>query len=146
MRIEEITVTSQLYKVAMELRYTLFFKDFNLSKSVTADELEPISFHIVITEGKELLAYGRLSPLESEVFRISQIVVPEEHRHKGYASTLLGKLIELGISKGGKDFQLNSQLSVKELYLRLGFRVVSDVYKVKLTGIEHVKMEYHAHT
>ena len=146
MRIEEITVTSQLYKVAMELRYTLFFKDFNLSKSVTADELEPVSFHIVITEGKELLAYGRLSPLESKVFRISQIVVPKKYRHKGYASTLLSKLIELGISKGAETLQLNSQLSVKELYLRLGFKVVSDVYKVKITGIEHVKMEYHVHT
>lgn len=145
MRVEEITVTSQLYKAAMELRYTLFFKSYNLSKSVTADELEPISFHIVITEGKELLAYGRLSPLESEIFRISQIVVPKKHRNKGYASTLVGKLIELGISKGGKIFQLNSQLSVKELYLRLGFRVVSDAYIVKLTGIEHVKMEYHLH-
>ena len=146
MRVEEITVSSQLYEAAMELRYTLFFKEFNLDKSVTPDELEPTSFHVAISEGKELLAYGRLSQIENEVFRISQIVVPKEHRHKGYASTLLGKLIELGISKGGKVLQLNSQLSVKELYLRLGFRVVSDVYKVKLTGVEHIKMEYDVRT
>lgn len=146
MRIEEISVTNQLYDTAMELRYALFFKEFNLPESVTADELEGSSFHVAISEGEELLAYGRLSPIDLGLFRISQIVVPEEQRHKGYATLLLGKLIELGESKGAKTLRLNSQVSAKALYSRLGFREIGDVYKVKLTGVEHIRMEYDVRT
>ena len=146
MRIEEISVTSQLYEDAIELRYALFFKEFNLPKSVTADDLENTSLHIAASEGEELLAYGRLSPIEPGVFRISQIVVPKKHRHKGYAFRLLCKIIELGQSKGARTLRLHSQVSVRGLYRRLGFKEVGEVYRVKLTGVEHIKMEYDVRT
>lgn len=146
MNIDVISVDSRFYSEAMELRYVLFFREFGLSKSVTADELESVSSHVVITDDNALLAYGRLSPLGSGVFRISQIVVPKGHRNKGYASKLLRKLMELGAAKGAKKLELNSQVSVKAFYHRLGFREVGEVYRVKLTGIEHVKMEYDVST
>lgn len=146
MCIEEISVDSKLYDDAMELRYALFFREFDLPRSVTADELESSSFHAVISKDDELLAYGRLSPIETGVYRISQIVVPEKHRHKGYASRLLRGLIKLGASNGARILWLNSQVSVKKLYHQTGFREVGEVYRVKLTGVEHIKMEYHVRT
>lgn len=146
MKIDVISVNNRFYDEAMELRYVLFFKEFGLPKSVTADELESVSSHVVISDGNELLAYGRLSPLGSGVFRISQIVVPKDHRSKGYASKLLRKLMEIAIAKGATTLQLNSQLSAKTLYQRLGFREIGEVYRVKLTGIEHIKMQYDVRT
>jgi len=142
LNIEEILVTDPLYDIALELRYKLFFKEFDLPKSVTTDELEPVSFHVAISKGLDLLAYGRLSPLEPGIFRISQIVVPEDQRRKGYASCLVDKLIDLAKTKGARTIRLNSQTSTKDLYQRIGFREVSDVYKVKLTDVEHIKMAF----
>ena len=46
MRIDEISVESQLYQDALELRYDLFFRAFDLPRSVTAGELENSRFHI----------------------------------------------------------------------------------------------------
>ncbi len=49
MNIEEISENQPLYEIAFDLRYALFFKDFDLPRSVTADELEPISTHLAIS-------------------------------------------------------------------------------------------------
>lgn len=100
------------------------------------------TFHIAMSEGEELLAYGRLSPLDFGVFKISQLVVPKQHQRQGYASKLLQKLMELSASKGAHTLQLNSQVSVTALYQRLGFREVGEPYQSNLTGVEHIKMQF----
>ena len=56
MNIEEIEIDNPLYEKALDLRYRLFFEEFKLPKSVTADELESFSTHIVIMESEQLLA------------------------------------------------------------------------------------------
>ena len=140
MNIEEITVDHLLYEKALDLRYELFFKGFNLPKSVTADELESDSMHVVLSNGTQLLSYGRLSPLGSGTYRISQIVVPEKYRRNGYATIVVKQLIDLAKQLNASTVQLNSQVSVTELYNKIGFQPVGKAYKVKLTGVEHVKM------
>jgi len=93
MEITEIEAASPLYDRALQLRYELFFKDFDLPKSVTADDLEGDSTHVALTNGDELLAYGRLSPLGDSTYRISQIVVEPSHRRQGYAIRIVIALI-----------------------------------------------------
>lgn len=133
---------SELYREALDLRYALFFKDFDLPKSVTADDLEPVSVHVALIEKNNLLAYGRLSPLDSETYRISQIVVYPRHRRKGYASRIVSELMRQGGELGAKKVILNSQVSVLPLYRKLGFKEYGEQYKVKLTGVLHQKMAY----
>lgn len=142
MNIEEISPTSALYAKAFDLRYALFFEAFDLPKSVTADDMEGESTHVAISEADTLIAYGRLSPLEPDVYRISQIVVPVELRGNGYATLLLKKIIEIAKIKGATKIQLNAQITAVELYSKLGFKPIGDIYKVKLTGLEHIKMAY----
>ena len=137
-----ITEDSDLYREALDLRYTLFFKGFDLPKSVTADDLEPVSVHVALVENNNLLAYGRLSPLDSGTYRISQIVVYPEHRRKGFASRIVSELMLLGGELGAQKVVLNSQVPVLPLYRKLGFREYEDQYKVKLTGVLHQKMAY----
>ncbi|BCE02266.1 GNAT family N-acetyltransferase [Marinicellulosiphila megalodicopiae] len=136
----EFNSNSPLYDQTMELRYRTFFKDFGLPKSVTPDELEPVSFHLALLNQSEILAYGRLSPLENGVLRISQVIVPEAHRKNGYATALLLKLIKRAQSLGATSIQLNAQVSAQKLYENCGFVASEKPYKVKLTGVEHVKM------
>ena len=136
----EFSSNSPLYEATMELRYRTFFKDFGLPKSVTPDELEPESFHLALLNKSELLAYGRLSPLGKGDFRISQVIVLEAHRRNGYASALLAKLIDRAKSLRATSVQLNAQVSAKMLYENCGFIASEEPYKVKLTGVKHVKM------
>jgi predicted GNAT family N-acyltransferase len=140
MEVLEFSSDSPLYEETMELRFRTFFKGFGLPKSVTPDALEPESFHFALLNKSELLAYGRLSPLGKGDFRISQVIVPEAHRGNGYASVLLAELIDRAKSLGATSVQLNAQVAAKKLYENCGFVVSGDTYKVKLTGVEHVKM------
>lgn len=124
----------------MELRYRTFFKDFNLPKSITPDELEPESTHIALLNDQDLVAYGRLSLLRQGVYRISQVIVPEPYRGNGHATSLLNKMVERSGELGASRVELNAQVSAQKLYERCGFVATEKPYKVKLTGVEHVKM------
>lgn len=140
MIIEEVREGSKLYLEALELRYELFFKQFDLPKSLTADNLELDSTHLVLTVDGQLLAYGRLSALDKETARISQLVVRQEHRRNGYASMMISELLKRAEQRETEQVVLNSQLLIIPLYRNLGFRAVGDTYTVELTGVEHQKM------
>ena len=140
--LKTITDDSDLYREALDLRYALFFKDFDLPKSVTADDLEPVSVHVVLIENNNLLAYGRISPVDSGTYRISQIIVYPEQRRKGFASRIVSELMRQGCELGAKKVVLNSQVSVLPLYRKIGFKECGELYKVKLTGVLHQKMAY----
>ncbi|PWQ96030.1 GNAT family N-acetyltransferase [Leucothrix arctica] len=140
MKFLEFSSDSPLYEETMELRFRTFFKSFGLPKSITPDELEPVSLHLMLLNKSELLAYGRLSPLGKGDFRISQIIVPKVHRRNGYASVLLSELMDRAKSLGAISVQLNAQVSVQKLYENCGFVATEEPYIVKLTGVEHVKM------
>jgi predicted GNAT family N-acyltransferase len=142
MNISEISEDNPLYEVALALRYAVFFEPFGLPKSVTADEMEPQSTHIAITEHNELIAYGRLSPLGENEFRISQIVVDPKHQKRGLSTKLLERLMNEARLRGAERIRLSSQVSVQALYENLGFKAVGETYIVKLTGVPHVKMVY----
>ena len=140
MEVIEFSNNSPLYEQTMELRYRTFFKDFGLPKSVTPDELEPVSLHFSLLNQSDILAYGRLSPLGKGIFRISQVIVPEVHQRNGYATALLAKLIVRAQSLKATSIQLNAQVSAQKLYENCGFVACEVPYKVKLTSVEHVKM------
>ena len=146
MNIVEIQIGSPLYETALELRYSLFFKKYDLPKEVTADDMEAESAHIAITEGDELLAYGRLSRLNTDEYRISQIVVAPCHQGRGISKILLDKLISEAKARGARRIRLGAQETAVELYESIGFKQVSEVYTVKLTGMPHIKMVYEVDT
>ena len=133
---------SAIYEEALDLRYSLFFKEFDLPKEITADDLESISTHIAITENDELLAYGRLSRLDADEFRISQIVVTPHHQGQGLSKLLLKRLMDEARIQGAQLIRIGAQLTAIGLYERLGFHPIGEVYTVKLTGIPHVRMVY----
>ena len=140
MELVEFGTDSALYEETMELRYRTFFKDFDLPKSVTPDDFESESIHLALLIDRELIAYGRLSPLSQGVYRISQVIVLESHRGKGFARILLNKLIDRAKFLGASNVELNAQVTAQRLYESCGFLPTEEPYKVKLTGVDHVKM------
>ena len=140
MNIIEIQIGSPLYAAALDLRYSLFFKKYDLPKEITTDDMEAESTHIAVVEDEELLAYGRLSMLQDYEYRISQIVVSPQHQGKGLSKLLLERLMIDAKATGARLLKLGAQETVVGLYESLGFRPVGDVYAVELTGVLHVRM------
>ncbi len=138
--VSEVRIGNLHYRAAFELRYSIFFKPFDLAKDVTADELESVSTHIVVTERNQVIAYGRLSPLRKDEYRISQIVVTPTQRRRGISKILLKRLEVEGRRRGAALLRLNAQLTAVGLYEIFGFKQTGEPYTVKLTGVDHIKM------
>jgi predicted GNAT family N-acyltransferase len=143
MNIGEIQKDGTLYKKAFELRYLLFFKDYNLSKEIINDKTEDISTHIAISKERELIAYGRLSELSDKEFQISQMVVSPIHQHQGYGEKLLLEIVQTAKNKGAKNIMLNARTTAVSFYKKSGFQQVGQVYSSQSTGVPHIKMVYH---
>lgn len=146
MKLEEVSIESELYDSALELRYHLFFEELGLPKSAVPDALEEVSTHLSLSDNGLLIGYARLSALSANDYRISQVVVSPRHQGFGHSSTLLGYLMSKAISAGAATIRLNSQLPIVGLYEKLGFKPVGEVYTIELTGVPHRKMIYHVNT
>ena len=146
MIIEDVTVGSATYNLALQLRYELFFEELGLPISVVPDDLEESSTHVAMSDDDELLGYARLSEIGDNDYRISQVVVSPKHQGKGHSMILLRNLMEKAKIAGAQTIRLNSQIGVIGLYEKLGFETVGEVYTVKLTGLPHKKMVYHVST
>ncbi|HEC97398.1 MAG TPA: GNAT family N-acetyltransferase [Nitrospirae bacterium] len=142
MNIGEIKKGDALYKKAFELRYLLFFKEHNLPKEVINDEKEDKSTHIAISQEDELIAYGRLSKVNTTEFQISQMVVSPLYQNQGYGVKLLQEIMQIAKNKGAKNIMLNARTTATNLYKKLGFEKVGNVYNSQSTGIPHIKMVY----
>jgi len=143
MKPEEISTGTALYEAALDLRFRLFFEEFGLSKSAVPDELEGNSIHLAIADQQELIGYARLSEIQHDEYRISQVVVEPGHRGKGYSTKLLRSLMKKAETLGARSIMLHSQLPVVGLYEKLGFKAVGRIYTVEITGQLHQKMVYH---
>ena len=146
MIIEDVTVGSATYNLALQLRYELFFEELGLPISVVPDDLEESSTHVAMSDDDELLGYARLSEIGDNDYRISQVVVSPKHQGKGHSMILLRNLMEKAKIAGAQTIRLNSQIGVIGLYEKLGFETVGEIYTVKLTGLPHKKMVYHVST
>lgn len=146
MKAQEVSVGSNLYEAALQLRYELFFRDIGLPKSVVPDDLEDASTHLALADNGALIGYSRLSRLSKNDYRISQVVVSPSHQGKGHSTTLMNYLINKASLAGAVTIRLNSQLPVVGLYEKLGFVTVGEVYTVELTGLPHRKMVLHVDT
>ncbi len=142
MNIGEIQKDDNLYKKALELRYSLFFKDHNLPEEILSDDKEDKSLHIAISQENELIAYGRLFEISSNEFQISQMVVSPRYQSQGYGERLLIEIMRTAKNKGAKKIILNARTTAISLYEKIGFQKVGQIYSSQSTGVAHIKMVY----
>jgi predicted GNAT family N-acyltransferase len=140
MKIEQIETEQDIYRQALELRYELFFKEFELPIDIVQDEIESSSKHFGMTQENYLVAYGRLTDLGERHFKISQVVVQSVMQGKGHGKRLLEEIIKVASLVGAKTIELNSQTSATAIYRSLGFKETGNHYPSKSTGVQHVKM------
>ena len=69
LKIEQISTSNSFYDQALELRYELFFKEYDLPRGIEKDGLEAQSYHFTISDQASLIGYGRLTDLGSKRVR-----------------------------------------------------------------------------
>lgn len=70
---------------------------------------------------------------------IGRIAVLKEWRGNGVGSAIMGYLVERAVEERLDHVYLNSQVSARAFYKKLGFREVGETFVE--AGIDHVRME-----
>ena len=86
----------------------------------------PFARNFVMRRGKHVLAYACLWVVGDEL-KINNIAVETASRRRGLGSALLGRVMEVGITEGCREAELEvrpSNHAARRLYERHGFREV----------------------
>ena len=130
----------ELYEIC-KVRYEVFVCEQKIYQENDFDDVDKKVFHIFLEDEGKIVAYARLIPsgITYDTAAIGRVLVLNEYRRKGIASELMKRSIEF-IQKELKEnkITLSAQLYAKDLYEKVGFKVISDVYEE--VDIPHVKM------
>lgn len=142
MKVNEVKIGSELYKEALNLRYELFFRAHGVPENILIDEYENKSRHFVLVINLSLIAYGRLTIIDEDTYKLSQIVVKQQEQRNGYGTIILKELVTHAINNGAKKIILNARTTAIKLYTKQNFKINSEEFLSKSTGIPHVQMIY----
>jgi len=136
-KFDELTL-NELYKI-MQLRSQVFVVEQNCIYQ-DLDDIDKISYHLFIKGNNDMIkAYLRIFEKDKDTAQIGRVVTEEKERKKGYATKLMEKGIQLIKNEMKKDkVYLEGQVYCKDLYLKLGFEIISDEFLED--GIPHYKM------
>lgn len=129
---------NELYKI-MQLRSQVFVVEQNCIYQ-DLDDIDKISYHLFIKGNNDMIkAYLRIFEKDKDIAQIGRVVTEEKERKKGYATKLMEKGIQLIKNEMKKNkVYLEGQVYCKDLYLKLGFEIISDEFLED--GIPHYKM------
>ena len=129
---------NELYKI-MQLRSQVFVVEQNCIYQ-DLDDIDKISYHLFIKGNNDMIkAYLRIFEKDKDTAQIGRVVTEEKERKKGYATKLMEKGIQLIKNEMKKNkVYLEGQVYCKDLYLKLGFEIISDEFLED--SIPHYKM------
>ena len=136
-KFDELTL-NELYNI-MQLRSQVFVVEQNCIYQ-DLDDIDKISYHLFIKGNNDMIkAYLRIFEKDKGTAQIGRVVTDEKERKKGYATKLMEKGIQLIKNEMKKNkVYLEGQVYCKDLYLKLGFEIISDEFLED--GIPHYKM------
>jgi ElaA protein len=108
---------------------------------VDCDKNDTICDHLLVKKNDEIIATLRIVPagVKYEQISIGRVVVTEQVRKQGLGTKIMKEALAYIEKKYGQvPVVLSAQVSIKGLYEKSGFKVVSDIYLED--GIDHVKM------
>lgn len=135
-----INEKSNLYNETIDLRYKEFYEKFNRSRESIFDEMEKNSICIVACIQDKVVGHARLY-ISEDIGKISQVVVNENYRGMRIGAGVMIGLIDIAAKEEIQKLSLDARISVIDFYEKLGFKVVSEVFASKKTGLPHVRME-----
>lgn len=134
-----INMDNPLYQQAVDLRYRIFFRPWNIKQEIVFDSYEDTAIHMIcLTEGK-VNGYARLN-YEGQEAILSQIVVDEEYRNQGLGSELVKRLLDKARLDKKDRVTLSAKVEATKFYKKFAFVVTGDSFSSPKTGLPHIKM------
>lgn len=136
----------ELYEI-VKARYEVFVCEQEITCENDFDDKDKDCKHLFIIDNKEdeekVIGYCRLLPpgLSYDEASIGRVLIIKEYRSKGLAREMMIKAIEeIKNNYTDDNITLSAQSYIKNLYISVGFKVVSEEYEE--AGIPHVKMKF----
>ncbi len=123
---------------AYMVREAVFIKEQGVHVDLERDEHDLKAVHIVVYDGKEPVACGRVIFPDNNTATLGRIAVLKEHRGSGYGDLVVRMLIRHAFDSGYEKQYVHSQLPARGFYEKLGFKAYGDEYME--AGIMHISM------
>ncbi|MCM3784286.1 GNAT family N-acetyltransferase [Neobacillus mesonae] len=141
---EIINVTTQeQLEAGLNIRKEVFVEEQNVPIEEEIDQydvLSPDAHHVLIQDGQEMVATGRLIYYKKDTAKLQRIAVLKPYRVNGYGRVLIMALEERARELGLTYSLLDAQCQAEGFYAKLGYETISDepFYDA---GILHVRMQ-----
>lgn len=117
------------------VRESVFIQEQRIPVELEWDEFDPVCIHVLASTSEGTpVGTARLLPDG----HIGRMAVMKAWRGKGIGRAMLQCLLDTAKQNAIAEIRLNSQVSAKPFYQRLGFQVSGDEFME--AGIPHVKM------
>ena len=104
------------------------------------DDFDKLSFHVIMKEDDEIVAYLRVLPAGTVFDEVSFGRVISTRRRQGIGTEIVKQGIRVAKEKFGADIiTIEAQVYVRELYDKLGFVQTSEEFLED--GIPHIQMQ-----
>lgn len=139
-RFNELTI-DEMYEIAKS-RFEVFVCEQEITEEQDFDDKDKVSYHVMLKDEGRIIAYSRIVPkkVAYENISIGRVLVLKGYRRKGIAQKMMKSALEFIKNNLNENVVvLSAQEYAKEMYLSVGFKVVSDIYDE--VNIPHVKMK-----
>lgn len=133
--------TTELYEI-LKLRQAVFVVEQNCPYH-DIDEFDPVSVHLMMIEGDELIGYARITEKGTRYPEVSigRFLVKKDFRKDGYGDKLFTRAIDFIKDDMKEDtIKIQAQTYMKNYYVKKDFKEISEAYLED--DIEHVDMLY----
>ena len=137
-KFDELT-NKELYEI-LQMRSKIFVVEQNCPY-LDADGVDLNSYHVMLKDGEELVAYLRVieKGARLEEVSIGRVITLKTRRREGLGSIIMREGLKVAKEKfGAKKIKIGAQVQAQPFYESLGFRVCSEHYMED--GIPHVYM------
>ena len=136
----ELTI-DEMYEIAKS-RFEVFVCEQEITDEQDFDDKDKVSYHVMLKDEGRIIAYSRIVPkkVAYENISIGRVLVLKGYRRKGIAQKMMKSALEFIKNNLNENVVvLSAQEYAQEMYLSVGFKVVSDIYDE--VNIPHVKMK-----
>lgn len=136
----ELTI-DEMYEIAKS-RFEVFVCEQEITDEQDFDDKDKVSYHVMLKDEGRIIAYSRIVPkkVAYENISIGRVLVLKGYRRKGIAQKMMKSALEFIKNNLNENVVvLSAKEYAKEMYLSVGFKVVSDIYDE--VNIPHVKMK-----
>ncbi len=139
--VEEIEFGSKRYEQTLLLRDKIMRKPLGLS--INNDDLsyEQQAIVLAVFDTETILGTGVLVFEDEATAKVRFLCVDSNLQKGGIGRAILENMEERSLQHGIKKVHLESRVTAKDFYKKLGYHEYGDTYLMKQAPVEHIRMQ-----